>query len=181
MAEIERQVGRITESAARAGCAARGACRARPGAQLFGPAYRSRTIMLLVFHLLQTVGIYGSRTGRRRSCCGGESLGSSLDTRSRSLVSPVGPLLGVLTAGLFERKRSIVVLSTLMAVTGLAFPFARSAVAIVAIGALFNDLRHAVLDGLPCLSGGLFPDPRAPDRRRLCLQRMSRLRRGVRP
>src|SRR5262249_6433665 len=92
---------------------------------LFAPAHRSRPSMLSAFHLLQTVGIYGFATWAPTFMLRqGQSLGHSLEYSFLiALVSPVGPLLGVLTAERFERKRSIVVLSTLMAVVGLAFPF----------------------------------------------------------
>lgn len=130
-----------------------------PVRELFAPAYRSRTVMLLVFHLLQTVGIYGfanwAPTFLLRQ---GQSLGSSLEYSFLiALVSPVGPLLGVLTAERFERKRSIVVLSTLMAFTGLAFPFARSAVAIVAIGALFTIFSYWFSSAFHAYQAELFP------------------------
>ncbi|MFN8603549.1 MAG: MFS transporter [Candidatus Binatia bacterium] len=160
MAEIERQV----EADHGGPLPAPGALRVEraervPVRELFGPAYRSRTIMLLVFHLLQTVGIYGfanwAPTFLLRQ---GESLGSSLEYSFLiALVSPVGPLLGVLTAERFERKRSIVVLSTLMAVTGLAFPFARSAVAIVAIGALFTIFSYWFSSAFHAYQAELFP------------------------
>ena len=160
MTEIERQV----EADHGGPLPAPGALRVEraervPVRELFAPAYRSRTIMLLVFHLLQTVGIYGfanwAPTFLLRQ---GESLGSSLEYSFLiALVSPVGPLLGVLTAERFERKRSIVVLSTLMAVTGLAFPFARSAVAIVAIGALFTIFSYWFSSAFHAYQAELFP------------------------
>jgi MFS transporter, putative metabolite:H+ symporter len=130
-----------------------------PVRELFGPVYRSRTVMLLVFHLLQTVGIYGfanwAPTFLLRQ---GQSLGHSLEYSFLiALVSPVGPLLGVLTAERFERKRSIVVLSTLMAVVGLAFPYARSAVEIVAIGALFTIFSYWFSSAFHAYQAELFP------------------------
>lgn len=130
-----------------------------PVRELFGPVYRSRTLMLLVFHLLQTVGIYGfanwAPTFLLRQ---GQSLGHSLEYSFLiALVSPVGPLLGVLTAERFERKRSIVVLATLMALVGLAFPYARSAVEIVAIGALFTIFSYWFSSAFHAYQAELFP------------------------
>lgn len=160
MAEIERQVELDHGRALPAPGALRVEAAERvPVRELFAPAYRSRTVMLLVFHLLQTVGIYGfanwAPTFLLRQ---GESLGSSLEYAFLiALVSPVGPLLGVLTAERFERKRSIVVLSSLMAVTGLAFPFARSAVAIVAIGALFTIFSYWFSSAFHAYQAELFP------------------------
>lgn len=130
-----------------------------PVRELFGPVYRSRTAMLLVFHLLQTVGIYGfanwAPTFLLRQ---GQSLGHSLEYSFLiALVSPVGPLLGVLTAERFERKRSIVALSSLMAIVGLAFPFARNAFEIVAIGALFTIFSYWFSSAFHAYQAELFP------------------------
>jgi MFS transporter, putative metabolite:H+ symporter len=130
-----------------------------PVRELFAPAYRARTLMLLAFHLLQTVGIYGfanwAPTFLLRQ---GQSLGHSLEYSFLiALVSPVGPLLGVLTAERFERKRSIVVLSTLMAVVGLAFPFAREAWQIVAIGAVFTVCSYWFSSAFHAYQAELFP------------------------
>ena len=115
-----------------------------PLRELWQPAYRGRTLMLVCFHLLQTIGIYGFANWAPTFLLKqGRNLNQSLEYGFLiALVSPLGPLLGVLTAERVERKRAIVVLSLLMAVTGLGFPFANRAVTIVLIGALLTIFSY---------------------------------------
>ena len=123
-----------------------------PLLDLWGAAYRGRTTMLLVLNVLQTVGFYGfanwAPTFLLRE---GKNLGQSLNyVFLFALMYPVGPLIAVSTAEWLERKEVLVALSLLMASTGLAFALARSALTIVAIGAImvvfsswFSAVYHA--------------------------------------
>jgi len=126
---------------------------------LWSPAYRGRTLMLVVFHLLQTVGLYGFANWAPTFLLKqGKSLGQSLEYGSMiALVSPIGPLLGVLTTERLERKRAIVALSLLMAVTGLGFSFASSGAAIVTIGALLTIFSYWFSAVLHAYQAELFP------------------------
>ncbi len=130
-----------------------------PFRELWQPAYRGRTIMLLIFHLLQTIGIYGFANWAPTFLLKqGKSLGQSLEYGFLiALVSPVGPLIGVLTAERLERKRSIVFLSLLMALSGLAFPFASSALSIVGIGSLLTIFSYWFSAVLHSYQAELFP------------------------
>jgi putative MFS transporter len=121
--------------------------------------------MLVVFHLLQTVGFYGfanwAPTFLLRQ---GHNLKASLDYGFLiALVSPLGPLLGVLTTERVERKRAIVVLALLVAVTGLGFPWASrlvapaGAAAIVAIGAALTVFSYWFSSVLQAYQAELFP------------------------
>lgn len=136
-----------------------------PFRELWKQPYRGRTVMLTVFHLLQTVGFYGfanwAPTFLLRQ---GHDLSTSLDYGFLiALLSPVGPLLGVLTTERIERKRAIVVLALLVAVTGLAFPRASrlptssGAVAIVSVGALITVLSYWFSSVLHAYQAELFP------------------------
>jgi putative MFS transporter len=120
--------------------------------ELWRPPYRRRTIMLMIFHALQTIGYYGFANWAptfllRR----GVSLVHSLDyTLLIALVSPLGPALAVLTSDRLERKWAIVVMALLIAALGLGFAFWSAPVLIVASGALvtlcsnwFSALLHA--------------------------------------
>ncbi|HEV3279711.1 MAG TPA: MFS transporter [Terriglobia bacterium] len=133
--------------------------------ELWKPPYRGRTFMLVVFHLLQTVGFYGfanwAPTFLLRQ---GHNLKASLDYGFLiALVSPLGPLLGVLTTERVERKRAIVVLALLVAVTGLGFPWASrlvapaGAAAIVAIGAALTVFSYWFSSVLHAYQAELFP------------------------
>jgi MFS transporter, putative metabolite:H+ symporter len=121
-------------------------------AELWRPPYRRRTIMLIIFHALQTIGYYGFANWAptfllRR----GISLVHSLEyTLLIALVSPLGPALAVLTSDRLERKWAIVTMALLIAALGLGFAFWSLPVLIVASGALitlcsnwFSALLHA--------------------------------------
>jgi putative MFS transporter len=121
-------------------------------AELWRPPYRRRTIMLMIFHALQTIGYYGFANWAptfllRR----GVSLVHSLEyTMLIALVAPLGPALAVLTSDRLERKWAIVTMALLIAALGLGFAFWSAPVLIVASGALvtlcsnwFSALLHA--------------------------------------
>jgi MFS transporter, putative metabolite:H+ symporter len=130
-----------------------------PIRELWEPSYRGRTFMLMTFHLLQTVGIYGFANWAPTFLLKeGKSLGQSLEYGFLiALVSPIGPLIGVFTAERLERKRAIVLLSLLMAFTGLLFPFALEPEAIVAIGALLTVFSYWFSAVLHAYQAELFP------------------------
>jgi putative MFS transporter len=121
-------------------------------AELWRPPYRRRTIMLVIFHTLQTIGYYGFANWAptfllRR----GVSLLHSLEyTLLIALVSPLGPALAVLTSDRLERKWTIVAMALLIAALGLGFAFWSLPALIVLSGALvtlcsnwFSALLHA--------------------------------------
>jgi MFS transporter, putative metabolite:H+ symporter len=121
-------------------------------AELWRPPYRRRTIMLVIFHALQTIGYYGFANWAptfllRR----GVSLLHSLEyTLMIALVSPLGPALAVWTSDKLERKWSIVATALAIAAFGLGFGFWSLPMLIVASGALvtlfsnwFSALLHA--------------------------------------
>jgi putative MFS transporter len=121
-------------------------------AELWRPPYRRRTIMLIIFHTLQTIGYYGFANWAptfllRR----GVSFVHSLEyTLLIALVAPLGPALAVLTSDRLERKWAIVSMALLIAAFGLGFAFWSAPVLIVASGALvtlcsnwFSALLHA--------------------------------------
>lgn len=130
-----------------------------PFRELWQPAYRGRTLMLMVFHLLQTIGIYGfANWAPTFFLKQGKSLGQSLEYSFLiALVSPIGPLIAVYTAEHFERKRLIVLLSLLMAGSGLAFPFASTPLAIVSVGALLTIFSYWFSAVLHAYQAELFP------------------------
>ena len=115
--------------------------------------------MLMVFHLLQTVGLYGFANWAPTFLLKqGRSLGQSLEYGFLiALVSPIGPLIAVLTAEKWERKRLIVWLSLLMAGSGLAFPLASEPFTIVGVGALLTIFSYWFSAVLHAYQAELFP------------------------
>lgn len=130
-----------------------------PFIELWHPAYRGRTVMLMIFHLLQTIGIYGfANWAPTFMLKQGRSLDQSLEYAFLiAIVSPVGPLIAVFTSERLERKTSIVFLSLAMAVSGLIFPFASRAVTIVLVGALITIFSYWFSAVLHAYQAELFP------------------------
>ncbi|MGH9562487.1 MAG: MFS transporter, partial [Terracidiphilus sp.] len=123
-----------------------------PFRELWTPTYRGRTTMLIIFNLLQTVGFYGFANWAPTFLLHeGRTLGQSLNFSFLfALMNPIGPLIGIATTERLERKHALVLLSLLMACTGLAFAFARNILAIIAVGATmtiftswFSSVFHA--------------------------------------
>jgi MFS transporter, putative metabolite:H+ symporter len=100
--------------------------------------YAPRTVMLIVFHVFQTIALYGFTNWVpsllvKQGITVTVSLGYSLGI---ALVSPVGPLLGVLFADKAERKSQIIVCAILVAIGGVIFGQAQNSVSIVLSGAI---------------------------------------------
>ena len=128
-------------------------------AELLQPAYRSRTLLMLGFHLLQTIGIYGFANWAPTFLLSqGKTLGQSLEYGFWiALVSPIGPLLGLLTTELFQRRTALVVLPLLIAATGFLFPFAQSGLMVIAVGAAITIFCYWFSAVLHAYQAELFP------------------------
>ncbi|CAD6528771.1 MFS transporter [Paraburkholderia sabiae] len=109
-------------------------------ADMWKPPYRKRTLMLIAFHIFQTVGFYGFANWVPTLLVkqGITVTSSLLYTTIIGLAAPLGPLLGYWIADRFERKHVIVGMAALNIVSGLLFSQAASAVAIVTLGVLLT-------------------------------------------
>jgi len=127
--------------------------------ELFQPAYRSRTWLMLGFHLLQTIGIYGFANWAPTFLLSqGKTLSQSLEYGFWiALVSPVGPLLGLLTTEMFQRRSALVALPLLIAATGFLFPFAVTGRAVVIVGASITVFCYWFSAVLHAYQAELFP------------------------
>jgi MFS transporter, putative metabolite:H+ symporter len=128
-------------------------------AELFRQPYLSRTLMLIVFQALQTVGFYGFANWAPTFLLKqGASLLHSLQyTMLIALVSPIGPLLGTATSDRLERKWMIVVLAILVAVFGVGFGNAKTPVAVIAFGALLTLSNYWFSATFHAYQAELFP------------------------
>jgi len=128
-------------------------------AELLRPAYRKRTLLLLGFHLLQTIGIYGfANWAPTFLLAQGKSLGQSLEYGFWiALVSPVGPVLGLLTTERFQRRNALIALPLLMAATGFLFPLAATGLELVAVGAAITIFSYWFSAVLHAYQAELFP------------------------
>ena len=128
-------------------------------AELWRPPYLRRTVMLILFQLLQTIGFYGFANWAPTFLLKrGFSLLHSLEyTMMIALVSPVGPLLAAWTSDRLERKWTIVVLALLVAAFGLCFGSASTPGAVVTFGALLTLCNYWFSAAFHAFQAELFP------------------------
>ncbi len=100
------------------------------------PPYRKRTLMLLIFHVFQTVGYYGwANWVPTLLIKQGITVSTSLMyTSIIALAAPVGPLIGMWIADRFERKFMIMAIALANILLGLAFSQAKAMESVVLLG-----------------------------------------------
>ena len=128
-------------------------------AELWRRPYLSRTVMLVVFQALQTIGFYGFANWAPTFLLQrGVSLLHSLEyTMLIAVVSPLGPVLAVFTADRLERKWTIVVLALLVAVLGLGFGNSTAPAVVIAFGALLTLANYWFSAAFHAYQSELFP------------------------
>jgi MFS transporter, putative metabolite:H+ symporter len=128
-------------------------------AELWKQPYLSRTVMLILFQALQTIGFYGFANWAPTFLLKrGISLLHSLEyTLLIAMVSPIGPLLGAITSDRLERKWTIVVLALLVALFGLGFGNATAPAAVIAFGALLTLCNYWFSATFHAYQSELFP------------------------
>jgi MFS transporter, putative metabolite:H+ symporter len=128
-------------------------------AELWRQPYLPRTVMLVLFQALQTIGFYGFANWAPTFLLKrGVSLLHSLEyTLLIALVSPIGPLLGAITSDRLERKWTIVVLALLVALFGLGFGNATAPAAVIAFGALLTLCNYWFSAAFHAYQAELFP------------------------
>jgi putative MFS transporter len=121
--------------------------------------YLSRTIMLMIFQALQTIGFYGFANWAPTFLLKrGVSLLHSLEyTLLIALVSPLGPLLAAFTSDRMERKWTIVVLALLVAGLGIGFGNSIAPAAVVGFGALLTLANYWFSAAFHAYQAELFP------------------------
>jgi putative MFS transporter len=121
-------------------------------AEIWNPVYRRRTVMLIVFHIFETLGYYGFANWAPTFLLSqGVTVTQSLRyTFLMALASPFGPLVGQLVADRFERKWQVVGSALLMAAFGLLFARQADAFGVIFFGVLvtlssnwFSFVYHA--------------------------------------
>jgi putative MFS transporter len=106
--------------------------------EILKPPYRSRTVMLIVFQLFQTVGFYGFSNWVPTLLIGrGIAITSSLRyTFLIAIAAPLGPLLASAIADKIERKWQIVLAALGIAFFGVLFGQLNNIPLLVALGVL---------------------------------------------
>jgi putative MFS transporter len=127
--------------------------------ELWRKPYLSRTIMLVIFQALQTIGFYGFANWAPTFLLKrGVSLLHSLEyTLLIAMVSPVGPLLAAWTSDRMERKWTIVVLALLVAGLGLGFGNSVAPLAVVGFGALLTLANYWFSAAFHAYQAEMFP------------------------
>jgi putative MFS transporter len=127
--------------------------------ELWRRPYLSRTVMLVIFQALQTIGFYGFANWAPTFLLKrGVSLLHSLEyTLLIALVSPLGPLLAAFTSDKMERKWTIVVLALLVAGLGLGFGNSIAPAAVVGFGALLTLANYWFSAAFHAYQAELFP------------------------
>jgi len=127
--------------------------------ELWRRPYLSRTVMLVIFQALQTIGFYGFANWAPTFLLKrGVSLLHSLEyTLLIALVSPIGPLLAAFTSDRMERKWTIVVLALLVAGLGLGFGNSVAPAAVVGFGALLTLANYWFSAAFHAYQAELFP------------------------
>ncbi|MHB8610174.1 MAG: MFS transporter [Candidatus Acidiferrales bacterium] len=127
--------------------------------ELWRRPYLSRTVMLVIFQALQTIGFYGFANWAPTFLLKrGVSLLHSLEyTLLIALVSPLGPLLAAFTSDRMERKWTIVVLALLVAGLGIGFGNSVAPAAVVGFGALLTLANYWFSAAFHAYQSELFP------------------------
>jgi putative MFS transporter len=108
--------------------------------EVWNKAYRARTSLLIVFHVLQPIGYYGFASWVPTLLLAeGVNVTRSLQyTFLMALASPLGPLVGMAFADVFERKWQIAWSALSIAACGLLFAQQRTAAGVVLFGILIT-------------------------------------------
>ncbi|MHB1684263.1 MAG: MFS transporter [Bacilli bacterium] len=113
-------------------------------AEIWAPPYRSRTIMLLIFNLFQTVGFYGFAAWVPTLLVseGVTLLHSLLYTFIMALANPLGPIIGMFTSDRYQRKHLIAIVAIAIAASGTIFSFMRIPFFIILLGIIITLLNN---------------------------------------
>ena len=126
---------------------------------LLRPPFRRRTLMMTVFHLLQTFGYYGFGTlvPIVLAAKGFPVVSSLLFVALTFIGYPVGSALSLPLIERFERKFLLIGAGLGMAVFGLAFGLSTSAGAIVAFGFLYTVISNVFSNAFHVYQAEFFP------------------------
>lgn len=104
--------------------------------EIWNKNYRARTTLLIIFHVLQPIGYYGfAGWVPTLLLAQGVNVTQSLQfTFVMALASPLGPLVGMAFADVFERKWQIAWSALSIAVCGLLFAQQRTAAGVILFG-----------------------------------------------
>jgi putative MFS transporter len=128
-------------------------------ADLWRRPYRSRTLLMIVFNVFQTVGYYGFASWVPTLLIRhGITVTSSLLYSSIiALAAPVGPLIGLLIADKLERKQVIIASSLCILFTGLLFSQATEMLPLICLGVCMTLASNILSYSYHAYQAELFP------------------------
>lgn len=129
--------------------------------QIFRPPYLRRTLMLMVFHLAQTVGYYGfaSWVPTLLIAAGIRTTASLQYSFIIAIFAPVGPLLVQGIADKFERKWQIVWSAICIGAFGLLFARQREPGWLIVLGVMLTCSNNWMSVAFHAYQAELFPTP----------------------
>lgn len=121
--------------------------------------YRSRLVMLVVFHLFQTFGYYGFGTlAALVLVASGHSVTSSLLFTALSFLGyPIGSLVSTPLIAKFERKHLLIASIVALAVSGIAFSVSGNDALIVVFGFLTTMISNVFSNVYHIYQAEIFP------------------------
>ncbi len=127
--------------------------------EIWRAPYLSRTLMLIVFNLVQTVGFYGFNNWAPTFLIHqGIAVTTSLGyTFAIAIAAPFGPLLALPFTDRFERKWLIVAGAFFVGVFGLAFAQMRSAIPLILFGAGLTLANNVMSFSFHAYQAELYP------------------------
>jgi putative MFS transporter len=128
-------------------------------AEIWAKPYLSRTVMLIVFNLFQTVGFYGFNNWVPTFLISqGIEVTRSLGyTFVIALAAPVGPLLATLFTDRIERKWAIAGAAACVAVFGLCFAQMRAPALLILFGVLVTLANNTMSLSFHAYQAELYP------------------------
>lgn len=126
---------------------------------LWRPPYRRRTIMMVMFNILQTVGFYGFANWVPTLLVkqGMTVTNSLMYSTLIAIAAPVGPLIGLGIGDRFERKTVIVVMAGVNIICGLIFSQALNAAVLIAMGLCLTLAGNIISYSYHAYQTELFP------------------------
>ncbi len=127
--------------------------------EIFGPAYRKRTFMMMVFHFFQTIGYYGFASWvPTLLIANGVSITSSLQYSFLiAISSPFGPVVAWSVADRFERKWQIVGSAICIALFGVVFARQTNPTLLIVVGVLLTCANNWMSVSFHTYQAELFP------------------------